>query len=35
MGPADREEVRLECNQIFPERCINMMARRLAREEGL
>lgn len=35
MGPADREKVRLECNQFFPERCINIMARGLGREEGL
>lgn len=34
MGPADREKVRLECNQFFPERCINMMARQLGKGEG-
>lgn len=34
MGAADREKVRLECNQFFPARCINMMAQRLGREEG-
>lgn len=33
MEPADREKVRLECNQIFPERCINMMARQLGKGE--
>lgn len=36
MGPAaDREKVRLECNQVFPERRINMTAQRLGKEEGL
>lgn len=34
MGPADREKVRLECNQFFPERCINMTARQLGKGEG-
>lgn len=33
MGPADRE-VRLECNQFFPEQCINMMAWQLGKGEG-
>lgn len=34
MGPADREKVRLECNQFFPERCINRMAGWLGKGEG-
>lgn len=33
MGPADREKVRLECNQFFPEQCINMMAPQLGKRE--
>lgn len=34
MGPADREKVRPECNQFFPERCINMMAQWQGEGEG-